>query len=719
MAKAVAVLGSSDSVKGTVYFAQEGDGPTTVTGTISGLKPGLHGFHVHALGDTTNGCMSTGPHFNPAGKEHGAPDDAGRHAGDLGNVTAGEDGTVTFSITDSQIPLSGPNSIIGRAVVVHADPDDLGKGGHELSKTTGNAGGRVACGEHYWIASLIIFFTYWLDAEMNHQIRYAVATLTWILISSSLYKLHRGAFSLLLRYQIQRGRGMTLLCVPLVAKTVEQMMADMAAAKASGADLVELRVDHLSAFLPGRDLPLLLRDRPLPALVTYRPKWEGGEYEGDDKQRLEALLLAMELGADYVDVELKVAEDLVRLIDGKKPENFKLIVSSHNYQKTPSSEELGSLVAAIQASGADIVKIATTAVSVVDVTRMFQVLVHCQVPMIGLVMGERGLLSRVLCPKYGGYLTFGTLGEGKASAPGQPTVSQLLHLYNIRQIGADTKLTGLIGNPVRQTKSHIFHNAAFKSAGFDAVYVPLLVDDLTAFLHAFSSPDSVGFSCTMPHKEIAVRCCDAVDPIAKSIGAVNTIIRRPSDGKFVGHNTDYFGAISAIEDELRGSQGLGKEEETASPLAGRVFVVMGAGGAGKAIAYGAKEKGARVVIANRTYERARELAKQVGGQALPLSELENFHLEDGMILANATSVGMQPNVGETPLAKRALGHYALVFDAVYAPKVTRLLREAEECGVPTVGGFEMFIRQAMGQFKLFTGLEAPGKEMRELMMKYV
>ncbi|XP_064972105.1 bifunctional 3-dehydroquinate dehydratase/shikimate dehydrogenase, chloroplastic-like isoform X1 [Musa acuminata AAA Group] len=537
---------------------------------------------------------------------------------------------------------------------------------------------------------------------------------------------------------------MTLLCVPLVAKTVEQMMADMAAAKASGADLVELRVDHLSAFLPGRDLPLLLRDRPLPALVTYRPKWEGGEYEGDDKQRLEALLLAMELGADYVDVELKVAEDLVRLIDGKKPENFKLIVSSHNYQKTPSSEELGSLVAAIQASGADIVKIATTAVSVVDVTRMFQVLVHCQVPMIGLVMGERGLLSRVLCPKYGGYLTFGTLGEGKASAPGQPTVSQLLHLYNIRQIGADTKLTGLIGNPVRQTKSHIFHNAAFKSAGFDAVYVPLLVDDLTAFLHAFSSPDSVGFSCTMPHKEIAVRCCDAVDPIAKSIGAVNTIIRRPSDGKFVGHNTDYFGAISAIEDELRGalrytymetaarkdhilfslfhvtgSQGLGKEEETASPLAGRVFVVMGAGGAGKAIAYGAKEKGARVVIANRTYERARELAKQVGGQALPLSELENFHLEDGMILANATSVGMQPNVGETPLAKRALGHYALVFDAVYAPKVTRLLREAEECGVPTVGGFEMFIRQAMGQFKLFTGLEAPGKEMRELMMKYV
>ncbi|CAA3006202.1 superoxide dismutase [Cu-Zn] [Olea europaea subsp. europaea] len=158
MVKAVAVLSSSEGVSGTVYFAQEGDAPTTVTGNLSGLKPGLHGFHVHALGDTTNGCMSTGPHFNPAGKEHGAPEDGIRHAGDLGNVKVGEDGTATFTITDNQIPLSGPHSIIGRAVVVHSDPDDLGKGGHELSKSTGNAGGRVACGKAV-ICQLFLFTT--------------------------------------------------------------------------------------------------------------------------------------------------------------------------------------------------------------------------------------------------------------------------------------------------------------------------------------------------------------------------------------------------------------------------------------------------------------------------------------------------------------------------------------------------------------------------------
>ncbi|CAL5061153.1 unnamed protein product [Urochloa decumbens] len=166
MVKAVAVLAGSD-VKGTIFFSQEGDGPTTVTGSISGLKPGLHGFHVHALGDTTNGCMSTGPHFNPAGKEHGAPEDENRHAGDLGNVTAGEDGVANVNVTDSQIPLTGPHSIIGRAVVVHADPDDLGKGGHELSKSTGNAGGRVACGKLYCQSLFCIQFFLQLNSIYN------------------------------------------------------------------------------------------------------------------------------------------------------------------------------------------------------------------------------------------------------------------------------------------------------------------------------------------------------------------------------------------------------------------------------------------------------------------------------------------------------------------------------------------------------------------------
>ncbi|KAL9401078.1 hypothetical protein Peur_004927 [Populus x canadensis] len=200
-----------------------------------------------------------------------------------------------------------------------------------------------------------------------------------------------------------------------------------------------------------------------------------------------------------------------------------------------------------------------------------------------------------------GCLTFGTLESGFVSAPGQPTIKDLLDLYNFRQIGPDTKVFGITGKPVGHSKSPFLYNEAF--------------------------------NCTIPHREAAVKCCDEVDPVAKSIGAVNCITRRQKDGKLFGYNTDYVGAISAIEDGLRASQNV--SNAVGSPLAGKLFVVIGAGGAGKALAYGAKEKGARVVIANRTYgeiPRAKELAETIGADAVSLADLDNFHPEYGMIL---------------------------------------------------------------------------------------
>jgi Cu-Zn family superoxide dismutase len=146
LTKAVAVLKGTSEVEGVVTLTQDDNGPTTVNVRITGLTPGPHGFHLHQYGDTTNGCISTGPHFNPDGKTHGAPEDEVRHAGDLGNIIANDDGVAEATIVDSQIPLTGPNAVIGRALVVHELEDDLGKGGHELSLSTGNAGGRLACG---------------------------------------------------------------------------------------------------------------------------------------------------------------------------------------------------------------------------------------------------------------------------------------------------------------------------------------------------------------------------------------------------------------------------------------------------------------------------------------------------------------------------------------------------------------------------------------------
>lgn len=144
--KAVAVLKGASEVEGVVTLTQDDDGPTTVNVRITGLTPGLHGFHLHEFGDTTNGCISTGPHFNPNNLTHGAPEDEVRHAGDLGNIVANAEGIAEATIVDTQIPLTGPNSVVGRAFVVHELEDDLGKGGHELSLSTGNAGGRLACG---------------------------------------------------------------------------------------------------------------------------------------------------------------------------------------------------------------------------------------------------------------------------------------------------------------------------------------------------------------------------------------------------------------------------------------------------------------------------------------------------------------------------------------------------------------------------------------------
>ncbi|CAK7340834.1 unnamed protein product [Dovyalis caffra] len=514
-------------------------------------------------------------------------------------------------------------------------------------------------------------------------------------------------------------RNSTLICAPIMAEAVGQMLVQMKKAKELGADLAEVRVDFLKNFSPRNDLEVLIKQGPLPTLITYRPKWEGGQYDGDENKRQEALKLAMELGADFIDIELKVglptvAQEFYNFIQGNKPEKVKIIVSSHNYECTPSIEDIGDLAARILATGADIVKVATTALDITDNARMFHTIVHSQVPIIGLVMGERGLMSRVLAPKYGAFLTFGSIEPGVVSAPGQPTIKDLLDLYNLRQIGADTKVHGVIGNPIGHSKSPHLYNAAFKSVGFNGIYLPLLVDNVANYISTYSSPDFVGYSYTIPHKEDGLRCCDEVDPIAKEIGAISCMIRRPVDGKLIGYNVDYLGAIAAIEEALRATNGV---PASSSPLAGKLFVVIGAGGAGKALAYGAYEKGARVIVANRTYGKAKELATKVGGQAITLDELKDFHPEERMILANTTSVGMKPRIDDTPLPKEALKHYSLVFDAIYTPKLTRLLREAQEAGTTIVYGTEMFINQAFVQFKRFTGLPAPKQLIRDVLAR--
>ncbi|GAB4816977.1 hypothetical protein N2152v2_004023 [Parachlorella kessleri] len=509
----------------------------------------------------------------------------------------------------------------------------------------------------------------------------------------------------------------TLLCTSLTAKTVEGMLAEAQEALAAGADLVELRIDYLTSFSPEQDLPRLQHGCPLPAIVTYRPDWEAGKYSGPEGPRLAALRLAAQLGFAYVDIELKAAKEFIGS-SGRKPETTRLIVSSHNYEETPPTEELLGLVDRCVAAGADIVKFATMARDISDAARVLHVLQQStpRRPTIALAMGERGQISRLLAPKFGGFLTFGALSPERQSAPGQPTLQQLRELYRLQRQSSTTKVYGIVGNPVSHSRSPAIHNAAMETVGFDGVYVPLLVDDMPRFLEAFADPDFAGFSVTIPHKEAALRGASEVDPTAEQIGAVNTLVRQPRGG-LKGYNTDWSAAIEAIEKGLGGATQPGS-----SPLKGKRVVVLGAGGAGRALAFGAATRGAGVVvIANRSRERAEQLAAELSDQlgvtaeACSLDEVASGQVF-GDILVNTTSVGMHPKEEESPVPARSLSSYQLVFDAVYTPLQTQLLRDAQAAGCRVVTGDLMFVGQAADQFKLFTGMEPPVALMHKVVL---
>ncbi|KAE8713291.1 Bifunctional 3-dehydroquinate dehydratase/shikimate dehydrogenase [Hibiscus syriacus] len=501
-------------------------------------------------------------------------------------------------------------------------------------------------------------------------------------------------------------KNSTMICAPLMAESAEQMVEEMKQAKAEGAQLVEIRLDHINDFQPRRYLPIILENKPLPVVVVYRPKCEGGRYEGDEHSRLEVLRLAAEMGADYVDFELKVASDLIRELKMKNQTQSatKFIVSCHITVTTPSEEELSNLASTMRALGADIVKVVVNVTDITEIARIFHLLSHCQVPVIAYSIEERGLISQLLCPKFGGFLAYGSI-DGY-SIPGIPSLQSVKHTYNLDSVNSETKVLGLVSKPVSHSKGPILHNPTFRHENFNGVYVPLFVDNLKEFFRTYSSADFAGFSVGFPYKEAVVEFCDEVHPLAESIGAVNTIIRRPCDGKLIGYNTDCEAAITSIEDALKGT-----------PISGKLFVLVGAGGAGRALAFGAKSRGARIVIFDIDFERAKSLASAVSGEAQAFEQVVNFRPEKGAILANATPLGMHPITDQRiPVAEETLEDYELVFDAVYTPRKTRLLKEAEAAGAITVSGVEMFLRQAMAQFSLFTDRQAPKEFMREIIM---
>jgi 3-dehydroquinate dehydratase/shikimate dehydrogenase len=312
-----------------------------------------------------------------------------------------------------------------------------------------------------------------------------------------------------------------------------------------------------------------------------------------------------------------------------------------------------------------------------------------------LTMGFDGLMSRILSPAWGGFLTFGSLQPEERTAPGQITAQELHDLYRVPALSAETAVAGVIGHSVQHSLSPRLHNAAYRRLGLDWVYVPLLVRDLKPFMNDFVIPGSRqvewnlrGLSVTIPHKVEIVSYLSGLDWLAREVGAVNTVVVK--QGKLIGYNTDVEGAMRPLRQRLS--------------LNGTRAVLLGAGGAARAVGVGLKKEGADVLILARDVSRARALAQRLGVEAGALSDLANAEYD---VLINATPLGMGDSQEETPAPAHGLRPGKIVFDLVARLESTRFLRQAQAVGCTTINGLEMLVHQAAMQFELWTQQEPP------------
>jgi len=524
-----------------------------------------------------------------------------------------------------------------------------------------------------------------------------------------------------------------LICTSITANSAEEAIADMYEARRAGADLVEFRADYLAE---GESWERVVDQRPLPMVFTYRPVCEGGLSDMNDHERVRLLQRAVQHGVEYVDVEL-ANMDLFRMPESVQLQDAstrpRLIVSYHSFTRPLTEAELAEIYTAIVATGADICKIAMMCHDLCDNARLFALLKRTagSKPTIAIGMGEYGQISRVLAAKFGpAMLTFTTLSEARASAPGQFRIEELIDHYRFHSLNPDTTVYGVIGAPVRHSMSPRIHNHAFGLCRLNHVYLPFLVQDgskLPKFLDTMTQFGLRGASVTIPHKQRIMECLDELDDVAKQIGAVNTIVVDPLTGRRKGYNTDWQAAVDAVAETLM--PGIEQGQARLTALQRRHVVLLGAGGAARAIAFGVVHCGCgKLTIVNRTLERARSLANDLspfGKTELVALSLEDFCQQQRNpatreridILMNSTSIGMHPDVNVVPVPEEILEPHCLVFDAVYNPIETRLLSLAKRRGCLTVDGVEMFVRQAAAQFTIWTGLRAPAQEMRNIVLQ--
>ncbi len=481
------------------------------------------------------------------------------------------------------------------------------------------------------------------------------------------------------------------LCLCLTGRSIEE---DLQIVREHGrhADLLELRVDFLSAgerSLASR-IPGLVR---LPVILTVRRTKEGGQFAGEESERVSLLRRLVSSGFAFADLE----EDLEapELDQAARAAGCRVIRSLHDTGGVP--EDLARRLACIARNRQEIAKAAVTPCGAEELRRLLGVFAETRgMAKILIGMGEVGFPTRVLAGKLGSLVSYSS-GPGRNAAPGQTDPGTLHDLYRFHSIGAETAVFGVIGDPIAHTLSPLIHNRGFAALGMDAVYLPFLVDEPAPFLKAAETLDIRGFSVTIPHKQAVIPLLERRDRFVESAGACNTVMKSPTG--WSGFNTDSEGFLSPLRQELGGEIPPGLKA-----------TVIGAGGASRAVVSALREHGARVLVLNRTPGRAEELARAFDASWACLDEngigLMSAYSD---LIVQTTSVGMEPEPDGDPAPGYLFTGREVAYDLVYRPAVTRFLSRARAAGCRIVLGSRMLLAQAFAQFKLFTGREYPGE----------
>ena len=529
------------------------------------------------------------------------------------------------------------------------------------------------------------------------------------------------------------------ICVVIGRTRHGMLVREIEEAAKQGARLIEVRLDFLKK---APDFRRLLEKKPCQMLATVRRPPDGGKWDGGEEARRVLLRQAIVAGFDWVDLETDIIDSIPRYGPARR------IVSYHNFREFPA--DLEKIHARMSAQDADVIKVVVRATRPSDNLRILSLIKKSPRPTVAFCMGDMGFPSRILQAKFGAPFTYAAFNKERNIAPGMPSVGEVRKTYNYERIDADTQIFGIVGDPVGHSLSPLIHNTAFRKLGINAVYLPFRVprDTLADFLTVFEELPVRGYSVTIPHKEAAAAAAATKEATVERVGAANTLVHGAAG--YAAFNTDYGGVIQTLQEllptftqatidpsavspavltphinlpagALTGPSSMSPEAITDKPwaaapvaeqatytmsasLSGRVVLVLGAGGVARATAHALHREGCIVTISNRTPERATALANEIGCRHV---DWHSRHSALCDLVVNCTSVGMHPDVDEMPVHPSFLRSGLIVFDTVYTPEQTLLIKEARERNCHTITGVELFIRQAALQFQYFTGQAAP------------